>query len=79
MSAATSKVVCSPDLSSAQRGWTIDRLAEDAGMSRKSVINAENGHHRPTLDTLHGLAHGLKVPLSELVLPLCARHSRARR
>lgn len=63
----------------AERGWSIDRLAEEAGVSRKSVINTEGAHNRPTLATLHGLAHGLGVPLSDLVVPLCERHSRSQR
>lgn len=59
----------------AQRKWSIDRLAEEANVSRKSVINTEGAHNVPTLAMLHGLAHGLGVPLSDLVVTLCARHS----
>lgn len=43
-------------------------------MSRKSVVNVENAHNIPRLETVHSLAHGLGVPLSELIEPLCARH-----
>lgn len=48
-------------------------------MSRKSVINTENGHHVPTLPTLHALAHGLRVPMAHLAEPPCARHSKGSR
>lgn len=62
-----------------ERGWSLDRLAEEAGVSRKSVINTENAHNVPTLATLHALAHGLGIPLSDLIEPLCVRHSKGQR
>lgn len=58
--------------------WSLDKLADESGVSRKSVINVENAHNVPLLPTLHGLAHGLGVPLADLVVPLCTRHTRRR-
>ncbi|WOQ17910.1 helix-turn-helix transcriptional regulator [Raineyella sp. W15-4] len=57
-----------------EKGWTIEYLAEHAGLSRRSVINVENGHHVPDLKTVHALAHALDVSLGELLTPLCAHH-----
>lgn len=56
-----------------ERGWSIDRLAEAADVSRKTVINVENAHKGLRLST----AHALGVPLAELVVALDAPHSSA--
>lgn len=52
------------------RGWSIDRLAEVAGVSRKTVINVENAHKGVRLTTAHALATALDVRLAELVVAL---------
>lgn len=57
------------------KGWSIERLAEEAELSRRSVINVENGHHLPDLRTVHALAHALDVGLGELVTSLCSNHT----
>ncbi len=56
------------------QGLSLDALAECSGVSRKSVVNVEQAHKVPDLRTLHGLAHGLGVPLSDLVRALCEDH-----
>lgn len=56
------------------KGWSIERLAEESVLSRRSVINVENGHHVPDLKSVHALAHALDVPVGELVSTLCAGH-----
>jgi DNA-binding XRE family transcriptional regulator len=58
-----------------ERGWSIDVLAETAGISRKTVINVEGAKKGLRLSTAHDIAHALDVPLSELVVKLCERHS----
>lgn len=57
-----------------ERGWSIDRLAEGSGVHRKTVIEVEAGRVAVKINTLHGIAHALGVPLTELVAPICARH-----
>ena len=59
------------------KGWSIDALAEAAGISRKTVMNVESARKGLRLTTAHDLAHALDVPLGELVAPLCARHTRS--
>lgn len=60
-----------------ERGMSIDRLAEAAGVHRKSIIQIEAGRVAAKISTLHGIAHALGVPLPELVAPVCARHPKA--
>lgn len=55
-------------------GFSIDRLAEAAGVHRKTIIEVEAGRVAAKISTLHGIAHALGVPLTELVAPVCARH-----
>ena len=43
------------------------RLAELAGVDRKTINRIENGHFSPSLDTLTRLSVVLKCRLSELV------------
>lgn len=59
------------------RGWSIDRLAEATGVHRKTIIEVEAGRVAARISTLHGIAHALGAPLSELVAPVCARHPKA--
>ena len=58
----------------AAKGWSLDRLAAESGVSRKSVINVEAGRHIVRVPTIHSLAHSLGVPLSDLISALCADH-----
>lgn len=58
-------------------GYSIDRLAEASGVHRKTIIEAEAGRVAAKISTLHGVAHALGVPLTELVAPLCARHPKS--
>ncbi|WP_454151205.1 helix-turn-helix domain-containing protein [Microbacterium lacticum] len=52
------------------RGWSIERLAEAAGLGRRSIVNLEGAHHEPRVATLWAIAHGLDVELSDLVKTL---------
>lgn len=51
------------------RQWTLDRLAEAAGVSRRQVINVEQGEANPSIGTLLGLSDALGIGLPALVEP----------
>jgi transcriptional regulator with XRE-family HTH domain len=48
------------------RNLTQERLAERAGVSRDSVIYAENGTKAVSIDILHLLGRALGVPVTSL-------------
>jgi len=50
-----------------ERGFSQARLAEVAGVDRKTINRIENGHFSPSLDTLTRLSVVLKCRLSDLV------------
>lgn len=50
-----------------ERGWTLDELAERSGVSRRMVINVEQGASNPSIATLLRLSHALGVGLPALV------------
>lgn len=50
-----------------KRGWTLEQLAEIAGVSRRMVINVEQGAVNPSIGTLLRLSDALGVGLSALV------------
>jgi len=56
---------------------SIDRLAEAAGVHRKTIIEIEAGRVAAKVSTLHGIAHALGIPLAELVAVLCERHPKS--
>lgn len=51
------------------RGWTLDRLATEAGVSRRMVINVEQGTVNPSVGTLLRISDALGVGLPVLVEP----------
>lgn len=51
----------------ARRGWTLDQLAEQAGVSRRMVVNVEQGTTNPSIGTLLRLSEALGVTLQSLV------------
>lgn len=51
------------------RGWTLDRLAEAAQVSRRMVVNVEQGATNPSVGTLLRLSDALGVGLPALVEP----------
>ena len=53
-----------------KRGWTIERLAEESGLGRRTVLTVEAGTKSPNIRTLHALAWALEVSLSGLVASL---------
>lgn len=51
------------------RDWTLDRLAEVAGVSRRMVVSVEQGTVNPSVGTLLRLSDALGVGLPALVEP----------
>ncbi len=49
------------------RRWTLDQLAETAGVSRRLVVNVEQGATNPSVGTLLRIAEALGVGLPDLV------------
>jgi transcriptional regulator with XRE-family HTH domain len=52
-----------------ERGWTLDQLADAAGVSRRMVINVEHGAANPSVATLLRISDALGVGLPALVEP----------
>ncbi|MFD5123558.1 helix-turn-helix transcriptional regulator [Streptomyces sp. NPDC058385] len=59
----------------AERGWTYDELASRSGLSRRTLIEVEQGRTVGSLKTWHALAHALEVPVDHLFAPLCEGHA----
>ena len=51
------------------RRWTLDRLAETAGVSRRMLVNIEQGAANPSIGTLLRISGALGVGLPALVEP----------
>ena len=51
------------------RGWTLDRLAAAAGVSRRMVVSVEQGAVNPSVGTLLRLSDALGIGLPALVEP----------
>ncbi len=51
------------------RRWTLDQLAEAAGVSRRMVVNVEQGSANPSVGTLLRISDALGVGLPALVEP----------
>lgn len=51
------------------RRWTLDRLAETAGVSRRLVVNVEQGIANPSVGTLLRIGDALGIGLPSLVQP----------
>lgn len=50
-----------------RKGLTQERLAARGGLRQALVSDVEQGRQSPSLRTLQGLAHGLGLPLSEVI------------
>ncbi len=51
------------------RRWTLDHLAEAAGVSRRMVVNVEQGKANPSIGTLLRISDALGIGLPALVEP----------
>jgi transcriptional regulator with XRE-family HTH domain len=49
-----------------ERGWTQERLAEEANMARSYLAELETARRAATIDTMHRLAVALGVQLRDL-------------
>lgn len=49
------------------RGWTLDQLAESAGVSRRVLVNVEQGVTNPSVGTLLRISDALGIGLPALV------------
>lgn len=56
-----------------ERRWTLDQLADASGLSRRAVVNVEQGVANPSVGTLLRLSAALGVGLPSLVEPPQAR------
>ncbi|GAA2735191.1 helix-turn-helix domain-containing protein [Pedococcus aerophilus] len=55
------------------RGWTLDQLAASAGVSRRAVVNVEQGVANPSVGTLLRVSDALGIGLPALVAPPAPR------
>ena len=51
------------------RGWTLDELAEHSGVSRRMLVNVEQGMSNASIATLLRLSEALGIGLPSLVAP----------
>ena len=61
------------------REWTLDHLAATAGISRRMLVNVEQGSVNPSVGTLLRLSEALGVGLPSLVEPPSSRTARLTR
>src|SRR5688572_3096234 len=61
------------------RGWTLAQLAEASGVSRRMLINVEQGAANPSVGTLLRITDALGVGLPALVEPPQSRPIRITR
>lgn len=61
------------------REWTLDQLAEFAGVSRRMLVNVEQGAVNPSVGTLLRLSDALGVGLPALVEPPASRGAKLTR
>jgi len=52
-----------------QRRWTLDQLAGASGISRRQLVNVEQGEANPSIGTLLSLSDALGIGLPALVEP----------
>lgn len=52
-----------------ERRWTLDQLAQVAGVSRRMVVNVEQGAANPSVGTLLRISDALGIGLPALVAP----------
>lgn len=52
------------------KGYTQERLAEEAELDRVALANIETGRRRPTVTTLYKISAALKVEIKDLFIDL---------
>ncbi|MGW8850075.1 helix-turn-helix transcriptional regulator [Streptomyces xiamenensis] len=58
----------------AARAWSYDELAARSGLSRRTLIEIEQGRTLGTLATWHAIAHALGEPVGDLLESICHGH-----
>jgi transcriptional regulator with XRE-family HTH domain len=58
----------------AEAGLSYDQLAQRSGISRRTLIEIEQGRTIGTLNTWHAVAHALDVSFDQLLGSMCAGH-----
>jgi len=53
----------------ADRGWTLEQAAQQAGLARSTLSKIENGQMSPTYEALKKLAEGLQLSMPQLFTP----------
>jgi transcriptional regulator with XRE-family HTH domain len=53
---------------------TLDKLAEKSGVSRRMLIEIEQGRANPSNKVVHGIAHAVRVDPGDLTNTLCTGH-----
>ncbi|WP_088312449.1 helix-turn-helix domain-containing protein [Kineosporia sp. R_H_3] len=56
------------------KSWTLDRLAEQSGVSRRMIVNVEAGSSNASIAILLRLARALNISLAELVSDTSPAH-----
>lgn len=54
----------------AERGWSLQQLAEASGISRSTLSRVENGEVSPTAETLGALSTCYRMTISQLLAPI---------
>jgi transcriptional regulator with XRE-family HTH domain len=57
-----------------ERGWTYDELAGRSGISRRTLIEIEQGRSTGSLKTWHALAHAMGTSFDQLLSAMCGDH-----
>jgi transcriptional regulator with XRE-family HTH domain len=52
-------------------GLTLDGLAQRSGISRRMIVDIEQGRKSCTVKTLHAIAHAVSVPVGTLADSAC--------
>ncbi|MET8351456.1 helix-turn-helix transcriptional regulator [Micromonospora sp. NPDC005206] len=50
---------------------TLDGLAERSGLSRRMLVEVEQGRKNCSIGVLHAIAHAVNVPLGDLAQAAC--------
>lgn len=49
-----------------KRGWTIEKFCNHIGISRWTLMDINNGKHKPSGNTIYLIAKGLNLPYEQV-------------
>lgn len=58
----------------AELGWTYDELADRTGVSRRALIEIEQGRTIGSLRTWHAITHAVGTSFDQLLGAMCVDH-----